>query len=143
VAIGTDNKHVADDVQAIIRTFSLLDSDNYERALESVHDEFEMVTPADIASEPDTYRGPEGIRRWWESFLESMDWVRVAVEEAHELEDGRAIVEFEMQTRGRASGIETGQRAVGLASARDGKLYRLSFFTTIEQAREAAGLQPS
>ena len=39
---------------------------------------------------------------------------------------------------GRASGIETDQRAVGLATARDGKLYRLSFFTGLEAAQAAA-----
>jgi ketosteroid isomerase-like protein len=143
VTIAVDNKDVSDDVALIVRTFSLLNSDNYEQALELLDDEFEMVTPANIASEPDTYRGPDGVRRWWESFLESMEWVRLEVEATHPLEDGRAILEFVIHTRGRSSGIETDQRAVGLAAARDGKLYRLSFFMTVEQAREAAGLPPS
>ena len=134
---------MADDLQVIIETFGLLNSDNYERALLLVDDEFEMVTPANIASEPDTYRGPEGVRRWWESFLESMEWVRLGVEATHELEDGRVILEFVIHTRGRSSGIETDQRAVGLAQAREGKLYRLAFFLTVEQAQDAAGLPPS
>jgi hypothetical protein len=60
---------VADDVEAIVATFRLLDSDTYEQAIEFVDDEFEMVTTPDLASEPDVYRGPEGVRRWWESFL--------------------------------------------------------------------------
>ncbi len=134
---------MADDVEAIIKTFGLLNSDNYEEALELVDDEFEMVTTAEVASEPDTYRGPEGIRRWWQSFLESMQWVRIEVEQTHPLDEARVIVEFVIQTRGRASGIETELRAVALATARDGKMYRLQFFTTVEQARAAAGLQPS
>jgi ketosteroid isomerase-like protein len=134
---------VSDDVDRIIEAFSLLNSENYERALELVHPDFEMVTPADIASEPDTYTGPAGVRRWWESFLESMEWVRIGVEEVHPVDDHRVILQFVMHTRGRASGIETDQRAVGLGEARDGLMFRLAFFTTVEQAQEAAGLPPS
>jgi hypothetical protein len=127
----------------IIDTFGLLNSDNYEQALELVHPEFEMYTPPDIASEPDTYRGADGVRRWWESFLESMEWVRLGVENVYPVDDHRVIIQFVMHTRGRTSGIETDQRAVGLAEAHDGLLRGLQFFTTVAQAREAAGLQPS
>jgi ketosteroid isomerase-like protein len=134
---------VPDDVALIVKTFSLLNSDNYEQALELLDDEFEMVTTPEIASEPSTYRGPAGVRRWWESFLESMEWVRLEVEHVHPLVDGRVLLEFKINTRGRSSGIETSQRAVGVATARNGLLYRLEFFTTIELAREAVGLPPS
>lgn len=129
---------MSDDVDTIVETFGMLNSDTYEQALERVDDDFEMVTPAELASEPDAYRGPEGVRRWWESFLEVMEWVRLEVEEVHPLDDRRVILEFVIHTRGRSSGIETDQRAVGLASARDGKLYRLAFFTDLPQARAAA-----
>jgi hypothetical protein len=43
-----------------------------------------------------------------------------------------------IHTRGRSSGIETDQRAGGLAAARDEKLYRLAFFTDLPQARAVA-----
>jgi ketosteroid isomerase-like protein len=134
---------VADDVEAIIETFGLLSSDTYEQALELVDEEFEMVTTPDLASEPDVYRGPEGVRRWWESFLEVMEWVRLEVEGSYPIDDHRAILEFRIRTRGRSSGIETEQRAIGLATARDGKLLRLQFFTEMDAARAAAGLPPS
>lgn len=129
---------MSDDVETIVETFRLLNSDTYEQALDRVDDEFQMVTPAELASEPDAYRGPEGVRRWWESFLEVMEWVRLEVEEMHPVDDRRVILEFVIHTRGRSSGIETDQRAVGLATARDGKLYRLAFFTDLAQARAAA-----
>jgi ketosteroid isomerase-like protein len=131
---------VSEDVDAIVEAFGLLNSDTYEQALERVDDEFEMVTPAELASEPDTYRGTDGVRRWWESFLEVMEWVRLEVEEAHPVDDRRVILEFLIRTRGRASGIETDQPAVALATARDGKLYRLAFFADLAQARAAAGI---
>jgi ketosteroid isomerase-like protein len=140
--MDADNKPVADDVESIVATFRLLDSDTYEDAIELVDEEFEMVTTPDLASEPDTYTGPEGVRRWWESFLDVMEWVRLEVQEVHPVDEHRAILEFQIHTRGRASGIETDQRAVGLATARDGKLYRLAFFTELEPARAAPGRTP-
>src|SRR4051794_3686258 len=97
------SRGVDEDVEAIARTFRLLDSETYEQALEFIDDDFEMVTPAAIASEPDVYRGPAGVRRWWESFLEVMEWVRLEVQEIHPVGDGRAILEFQIQTRGQAS----------------------------------------
>jgi hypothetical protein len=60
----------------------------------------------------------------------------------HPVDDQRVILEFVIHTRGRSSGIETDQRAVGLATARDGKLYRLAFFTDLTQARAAAEAAP-
>jgi ketosteroid isomerase-like protein len=132
---------MSSDADTIIEAFRLLNSDTYEQALELVDDEFEMVTPPEIASEPDIYRGPEGVRRWWETFLDVMEWVRLEVEEVHPVDDHRVILEFVIYTRGRASGIETDQRAIGLATAREGKLLRLAFFGDVPQARAAAPTQ--
>jgi ketosteroid isomerase-like protein len=133
---------VADNVEAIAATFRLLDSDTYEQALESIHDEFVMETPSELASEPDVYRGPEGVRRWWESFLEVMESVRLEVTDVHTIDDDTALVEFVIKARGRTTGIETEQRAVGLATAREGKVVGLEFFTNLGRAAAAAGLPP-
>ena len=133
---------MADNVEAIAATFRLLDSDTYEQALESIHDEFVMETPSELASEPDVYRGPAGVRRWWESFLEAMESVRLEVKDVHTIDDDTALVEFVIKARGRTTGIETEQRAVGLATAREGKVVGLEFFTDLDRARAAAGLPP-
>jgi ketosteroid isomerase-like protein len=131
------------DRELIERTYSLLNSDDYEQALPFIAQDFEMITTSEVASEPGIYRGPEGVRRWWESFLEVMEWVRL---ETHSLEDagpGRALVGFEIHTRGRSSGIETSLRAVAVVTVADGLVTRMEFFTTLELAREAVGLPPS
>lgn len=127
------------DAELIERAFGLLDFDHYERVLPLIADEFEMVTTAEVASEPDTYRGPEGVRRWWLSFLEVMDEVRLEPGAFEPIGGGRVIVEFAIRARGRQSGIETSLPAVAIATARAGKLARLEFFTSLELARAAAG----
>lgn len=63
------------ELELVERAFGLLRSDTWEQALPLVHDDFEMVTLPEVASEPQAYHGPEGVRRWWTSFLEAMDTV--------------------------------------------------------------------
>jgi ketosteroid isomerase-like protein len=133
---------VDDDLELLARTFRLLDSETYEEALQYIHDDFVMETPAAIASEPDTYRGPEGVRRWWESFLEAMESVRLEMLDVEDAGDGRAIISFVIHAQGLSSGINAEQRAFAIATAADGKVLRLEFFTTLELARAAARSQP-
>jgi ketosteroid isomerase-like protein len=126
-----------DDVELIREAFELLDSEHYEEALALIDERFEMVTTAEVASEPDTYRGREGVRRWWESFLDAMDSVSVDAKRLHPAAPGQVIVEFVIRARGQHSGIEAEQPAIGLATLADGKLLRLEFFTTLSDARAA------
>ncbi|MDP9483956.1 MAG: nuclear transport factor 2 family protein [Chloroflexota bacterium] len=131
-----------DDLELIKQAFEVLDSETFEQALPLVAEDFEMVTTRDVASEPDIYRGPDGIRRWFDSFLQAMDRVRVEGRHFHEAGDDQVIVEFRLLARGRQSGIEAGQDAIGLATVDDGKLARLEFFTSLEAARAAARSTP-
>jgi ketosteroid isomerase-like protein len=130
------------DVELVERAFALLHSDSYERALDLVDERFEMTTTSEVASEPDVYRGHEGIRRWWESFLEVMDYVALDAKSLQAAGQGRVIVEFAIRARGSRSGIETAQPATAIATVSDGKLTGLEFFTSLELAREAAGVPP-
>ena len=124
------------------RAFSLLDSDTYEDALPLIDERFEMTTTKEVASEPDLYRGPDGVRRWWESFLEAMDYVGLDAGRFHDVGDGRVIVEFAIRARGSRSGIVTEQPAIALATVEGEKLLGLEFFTSLDLAREAVGLGP-
>ncbi len=128
--------------ELIERAFGLLNSDTYEQVMPLVDDEFEMVTTREVASEPDVYRGPEGVRRWWTSFLEVMETVYLDPVAFEDLGDGRVIVEFSIRARGSQSGIEATQPAVAIATAAEGKMTRLEFFTNVERARAAARARP-
>ena len=132
-----------DDVELLEQAFELLDSDRYEEVLPLVAEDFEMVTTSEVASEPDTYRGRAGVRRWFESFLEAMDSVRVVAHRMHPVGEGEVIVEYSIRARGQRSGIEAEQPAVALATVTDRKLRRLEFFTTLSQARAAVRPDPS
>jgi ketosteroid isomerase-like protein len=102
-----------------------------------IHPEFEVTTPPGLAAEPDTYRGPEGIRRYFESFYEIMD--RVSFEADDFIAVGeRAVVPVTLRARGRTTGIETEQRIVQVWELKDELAYRIEIYATLDEAMEAA-----
>lgn len=63
-------------IEIIERGFEAFNSEGIEGILPFLDPDFEATTPPELASEPDTYRGHDGIRRWFDSFLEVMDEIR-------------------------------------------------------------------
>jgi uncharacterized protein len=125
-------------LEVVKRGYEALASGGYEAWLPFFHPEFEMTTPATLASEPGTYRGPDGIRRWWDEFYEAMDEVRLVPHEFHQVGE-LVVVPFTIHARGRSTGLETEQPAVQVWYLRDGKAIRLELFGELEEAMAAAG----
>ena len=109
------------------RGFDALASGGVDAMLEFVHPEFEMETLPGIAAEPQTYRGHDGLRRWFDSFYEVMDEITIEPTSYRELQDGRVLLEFMLRARGQASGIEVKQEAQAIATVRDSLLFRMDF----------------
>jgi ketosteroid isomerase-like protein len=131
-----------ENVELLRRFNELVDSEGFEAVLPMIAPEFEFFTPADMAAEPDTYRGPEGVRRWFESFYDAMDEVRFVAERYVDAGDW-VVVSSKLVTRGRHSGL-VAERPVVLAWAiRDGRAVSLRLFATEEEAFESIGADPT
>jgi ketosteroid isomerase-like protein len=115
--------------------FETLARDGVEAILEKIHPEFEMTTPAALSAEPDTYRGPEGMRRYWDSFDGSMEGVEFIARNFEDLGGGHVLANSTLRGRGRTTGIEVEQEVVLVWELRDGLTYRISVFATREEAR--------
>jgi ketosteroid isomerase-like protein len=124
-------------LEIVQRGFDAFNEGGVEGILPFIHPEFEATTPPNLASEPDTYRGHDGIRRWFESFDEVMDQIRW---DAHgfQLVGERVVVEFTLRARGKTTGLDFGQDAVMVWSLRDGKAVRVELFETLDEALRAA-----
>ena len=117
--------------------FAPMREGDVEALLTLIHPDFEVTTPPGLAAEPDTYRGPEGIRRYFDSFYEIMD--RVSFEPHDFIGVGeRVVVPVTLRARGRTTGIETTQKLVQVWGLRDEKAYRIEVYATLEEAMEAA-----
>jgi ketosteroid isomerase-like protein len=117
--------------------FEALSEGGVEAMLPFVHPDFEATTPPGLAAEPDTYRGHDGVRRYFASFYEAMDRVIFEPDEYIPVGD-RVVVPMTLRARGRTTGIEAEQRLVGIWDVKDGKLIRSEVFATLEEAMAAA-----
>jgi ketosteroid isomerase-like protein len=108
-----------------------------EAMMPFIHPEFEVTTPPGLAAEPDTYRGPEGIRRYFDSFYDAMDRVTFDADEFIPVGE-LVVVPAVLRTRGRSSGIEAEQRVALVYELKDEKAYRISVYATVREALEAA-----
>ena len=127
-----------ENIDAARAGFEALERDGVEGLLTFIHPDFETTTPADLTVEPATYRGHDGIRRYFESFYEVMDEVRFEPEDFIEAGD-RVVVPARLVARGRDTGIEAEQRLVFVWTIRERKALRLETFATIESALDAVG----
>ena len=64
-------------VEIVRAAFEAFNEGGPEAFIPFIHPDVEFSTPSDLASEPDTYRGHDGVRRYWDSFFEIMDEIKV------------------------------------------------------------------
>jgi ketosteroid isomerase-like protein len=128
----------SDNLEIVQRGFDAFNERGVEGIIPFVDPEFEATTPPNLASEPDTYRGHEGIRRWFESFYEVMDQIRWDASDFQQVGD-KVVVEFTLRARGKTTGLDFGQDAVMVWSLHDGRAIRVELFETLDEALAAAG----
>jgi ketosteroid isomerase-like protein len=124
-------------VELVRQGFEAMREGDVEALMPFIHPDFEATTPPSLAAEPDTYRGPEGIRRYFESFYDAMDRVSFEAEDFIPVGD-RVVVPTTLHTRGRTTGIETTQRVVTIWDVKGEQAIRVEVFATLEQAMAAA-----
>jgi ketosteroid isomerase-like protein len=103
-----------------------------------IHDEeFEIVA---IRDWPET--GVRGREPAWDfnmRILESFEWTPIEVERVDAGAD-KVLVHVRYEARGAGSGAEVELDQWFVATVRDGKIFRVEWFTDGVEAREAAGL---
>jgi ketosteroid isomerase-like protein len=126
----------SENVDLVRRGFEALSESGVEGLLPFIHPEFAVTTPPNLASEPDTYRGQEGVRRYFDSFYDAMDDIRFEPDEFLEVGE-RVVVPFTLRARGRTSGIEVEQHAVQVWEFRDDLAIRVQVYATLAEALDA------
>src|SRR5262249_52740870 len=88
-------------------------------------------------AEGETFRGYDGVRRWWKEVVLPLGGLHGEPEEVRDLGD---IVLAQVLGTYRPRGVEVRQTVWHLVRFRDGKATRWQFCRTEEEALEAAGL---
>ena len=119
-----------------------LNESGVEAAMDQIHPDFEGVTPPELSPEPDTYRGHEGVRRYFAGFEGVMDEVRWEADELMEAPDDRVVAGIRLVTRSVATELELELAVWQLCTVRDGKVLRIEGFAQREDALRAVGIEP-
>jgi ketosteroid isomerase-like protein len=131
-----------ENVEIIRRGFETMQRDGWQTLFSMIDPEFELTTPADLAMEPDTYRGEAGLRRYFESFEDAMENIQIVPEGEFLGAGEKVFVPFRLSARGRETGIEATQHAFQVWTMRAGKGLWVEIFASRQRALEAAGLPP-
>jgi ketosteroid isomerase-like protein len=138
-----------ENIELVRRLYGVLASEGSTRELEQrLTDEvlgryldpgIEWVPVAHSLLAAESYRGFDGVRRFWGEFLSAWESYRVEPLSFHDAGDQVAVV---VHIVGRTHELEVEETRSSLLTLRDGRVVRVQSFADPEGAREAAGLPP-
>jgi len=129
------------DIDTLRQLMEAFSGRDMERILSLTDPEFEAVVPAQLSAEPDTYRGHEGIRRYFESFYEVMDEIEFEAERFWDAGDA-VVVAVNMRAKGKRTAIPVVQSFTQLWRMRGARALHVQTYVSREEALAAAGLPP-
>jgi ketosteroid isomerase-like protein len=128
-----------ENVEIVRSAYSALAEQGTEALLAFIDPQFETTTPPSLAAEPDTFRGHDGLRRYFDSFDDAMEAVHFEGREFTAVGD-QVLVDTVLHARGRTTGIETEQHLFLVWTLREDLLTRVEVFAERGQALEASEL---
>ena len=120
-------------VEALETGYAAVNRGDVDGLLEVVHPDVEF-TSLIAEAEGETFRGHDGIRRWWKEVVLALGGLHGEPEEVRDL--GDTVVARVLGTY-RPSGVEVRQTVWNVVRFRDGKATWWQFFRTEEEALEA------
>jgi ketosteroid isomerase-like protein len=130
---------VAEERETLRRVLEAFNSGDLGRILASTHQDFEGEVPPELSAEPDTYRGHDGMRRYFESFQDAMDEIRFRPERYWEIGES-VVLAARITAKGRRTAIPVEQQVALIWTFRDGKALRVRAYASPSEAFAALGL---
>jgi ketosteroid isomerase-like protein len=111
-----------------------------EAALEFIDSECRWEPSGRFIGSGSTYRGHEGVRRFWDIFREPWEDISLEPVEFTDLDDGRVLSRTRFRGTGRASGLVTETELYVIWTVAEGKVIGYQSFADRALALEAAGV---
>ena len=128
-----------ENIEIVKRGFEALDAGGVEAMIELLDPDFEATVPPELSVEPDTYRGHEGMRRYFAAF-EGLEDVRFEFVDGVAVGD-KVVVTMMLRAKGTGTGIPVEQLAHQVWTIRDGKAVRVEAYANKADALAAAGIE--
>jgi uncharacterized protein len=128
-----------ENVELVRRGFEAFNSGDIDRILAFTGADFEIEVPPGLSAEPDTYRGHDGVRRYFHTFDEAMDEVRFQADRSWDAGES-VVVDARVSARGKQTAIPVEQRAAQVWTIRAGRVIRIRAYASLSEALESVGL---
>ena len=128
-----------DNVEIVRLIYERLNAGDVEGVVELCDDDF-LMDMTERVFNPDTYRGSDGIRRFYAGVRDAWESYRWDVEETHSVEDS-VVAMLHCEGRSREGGPGVDWRVAWLWKLRRGTPVSLRFYRHRSDALEAAGLR--
>lgn len=126
-------------LEIVRRVNAAFSSGDIESVLALMHPDFETAVGPELSVEPDTYRGHDGIRRYFNSFRSAMDEIRFHPESFREA-GASVVVGVRLSAKGRSTGIMVEQHLGQVWTIRDGKAIAVRSYVSYREALQAVQL---
>jgi ketosteroid isomerase-like protein len=127
-------------VEIVRQLTEAFNDEDMERLLALFGSDFEAEIPPSLSAEPDTYRGHDGVRRYFQSFHDAMSEICFHPERFWD-EGESVVVDVRVTAKGRQTGIPAEQRLAQAWSLRDGKARAVRSYESVSEALKAVGLE--
>jgi ketosteroid isomerase-like protein len=128
-----------ENVETVERIVNAFNTEDIELILSLTPSDFELDVPPELSAEPDVYRGRDGMRRYWESFQDAMDEIRIEPERIYDAGE-TVVVAMRLTAKGRRTAIAVEQRTVGVWTMHDGTVMRIRSYASLPEALRSVGL---
>ena len=85
------------------------------------------------------FRGPDGIRQWWDDLEEAWDPITIRIEDLAALTDDRLVLLVRLTAHGRGSGVDLDESVGQVWTLRDGLLAEIDYLDREEAERIVRG----
>jgi ketosteroid isomerase-like protein len=126
-------------VAVLRKGYAAVNRGDLEGLLESVHPDVEF-TSLIAEAEGETFKGHDGVRRWWEQVVIPLGGLNGELEAVRDLGDDTLLARVSGTYR--PSGVEVNQTVWNVIRFRDGKAIGWEFFRSEEEALQACGVAP-
>jgi ketosteroid isomerase-like protein len=126
-----------ENLEIVRRAFEEMGNDDYRGG--AWDPDVEIINAEGWALEA-TYRGHEGLHRWWDDIAEAFGDFSIVLEDLMEVDEERVLTTQRWMARFRATDIPFDARWASILWVRDGKVVRAQGYLTKRRALRAAGL---
>jgi ketosteroid isomerase-like protein len=125
-------------VERILVGYDQFNRGEFDEAMIGFSDQIEWIAP-EMVPEPGPHRGPDGVRRFWETWRETFPDFKLEIAEIHDLGE-HVVVMARIQATGRDSGAPVETPPFPQVWTWNGsEIVRVEMFTSSEDAAAAIG----